>query len=136
MVLWLFVLVPMLINRRDTVRRTSDVALATRVLNTSRAARLIRRAGPAFGHRSDPDWRPEVDDEHEDFDDWMRMPPVRSSSPQTVPGAVGRGGHLAGRGGRNPDYLDVDVVEENSGRRCPWGAGHRETVRIGPTGAG
>ncbi len=40
-VLWLFVLVPMLINRRDTVRRTSDVALATRVLNTARGARLI-----------------------------------------------------------------------------------------------
>ena len=32
-VLWLFVLVPMLISKRDTVRRTSDVALATRVLN-------------------------------------------------------------------------------------------------------
>ena len=32
-VLWLFVLVPMLISRRDAVRRTSDVALATRVLN-------------------------------------------------------------------------------------------------------
>ena len=31
-VLWLFVLVPILINKRDTVRRTSDVALATRVL--------------------------------------------------------------------------------------------------------
>ena len=36
-VLWLFVLVPMLISKRDTVRRTSDVALATRVLNTGRA---------------------------------------------------------------------------------------------------
>ena len=34
-VLWLFVLVPMLINKRDTVRRTSDVALATRVLNSA-----------------------------------------------------------------------------------------------------
>ena len=32
-VLWLFVLVPMLISKRDAVRRTSDVALATRVLN-------------------------------------------------------------------------------------------------------
>ena len=47
MVLWLFVLVPMLINKRDTVRRTSDVALATRVLNSGgRAARLIKRGGP------------------------------------------------------------------------------------------
>ena len=36
-VLWLFVLVPMLISKRDAVRRTSDVALATRVLNTATA---------------------------------------------------------------------------------------------------
>ena len=54
-VLWLFVLVPMLINKRDTVRRTSDVALATRVLNTK--SRLIRRSGPATGHRHDPAWK-------------------------------------------------------------------------------
>ena len=43
-VLWLFVLVPMLISKRDAVRRTSDVALATRVLNTGRGARLLKRA--------------------------------------------------------------------------------------------
>jgi hypothetical protein len=55
-VLWLFVLVPMLTGKRDAVRRTSDVALATRVLNSGAAARLLRRAGPASGHRSDPDW--------------------------------------------------------------------------------
>ena len=36
-VLWLFVLVPMLISKRDAVRRTSDVALATRVLNSGAA---------------------------------------------------------------------------------------------------
>ena len=40
-VLWLFVLVPMLISKRDAVRRTSDVALATRVLNSGRRARLL-----------------------------------------------------------------------------------------------
>ncbi|PRC47526.1 hypothetical protein C6A85_84495, partial [Mycobacterium sp. ITM-2017-0098] len=63
-VLWLFVLVPMLISKRDAVRRTSDVALATRVLNSTAGARLRRRRGPASGHRSDPDWRPsdDVDD--------------------------------------------------------------------------
>src|SRR3954451_22581081 len=62
-VLWLFVLVPMLISKRDAVRRTSDVALATRVLNTGRGARLLRRrGGPATGHRSDPDWQPSEDD--------------------------------------------------------------------------
>src|ERR1700753_4041500 len=61
-VLWLFVLVPMLISKRDAVRRTSDVALATRVLNGDNNSRLIRRSGPAAGHRSDPDWKPAAED--------------------------------------------------------------------------
>lgn len=70
-VLWLFVLVPMLISKRDAVRRTSDVALATRVLNGGAGARLLKRGGPAAGHRwgylppegqgDDPDWKPEED---------------------------------------------------------------------------
>src|SRR6201986_3460666 len=59
-VLWLFVLVPMLISKRDAVRRTSDVALATRVLNGA-GSRLLKRGGPAAGHRSDPHWTPEED---------------------------------------------------------------------------
>ncbi len=67
-VLWLFVLVPMLISKRDAVRRTSDVALATRVLNSDAAARLIKRGGPAAGHRSNPDWQPD-EDENEDLED-------------------------------------------------------------------
>jgi len=67
-VLWLFVLVPMLVSKREAVRRTSDVALATRVLNSGVAARLIKRGGPAAGHRSDPDWQPD-EDAHDDLDD-------------------------------------------------------------------
>jgi hypothetical protein len=59
----------MLISKRDAVRRTSDVALATRVLNTTTSARLLKRGGPASGHRSDPDWRPSEDDLDETFDD-------------------------------------------------------------------
>src|ERR1700688_2326765 len=68
-VLWLFVLVPMLISKRDAVRRTSDVALATRVLNTGRGARLLRRGRPAAGHRSDPDWQHSGDDLDDDLDE-------------------------------------------------------------------
>ena len=68
-VLWLFVLVPMLINKRDTVRRTSDVALATRVLNGGARSRLIRRGRPAAGHRQDPDWQPEDGLAHDVADD-------------------------------------------------------------------
>src|SRR3954468_18634904 len=68
-VLWLFVLVPMLISKRDAVRRTSDVALATRVLNGTSSGRLLKRAGPASGHRSDPDWRASEEELDENFDE-------------------------------------------------------------------
>ena len=44
-VLWLFVLVPMLISKRDAVRRTSDVALATRVLNGATSGTAAASAG-------------------------------------------------------------------------------------------
>jgi hypothetical protein len=113
-VLWLFVLVPMLINKRDTVRRTSDVALATRVLNTGgRAARLIKRGKPAAGHRSDPDWQPaaEVDDE-EEFDEEKTGPVVVTGKPSRVR-SVAVVTSLAEE--VEPDYLDVDVVDEDSG---------------------
>ena len=97
-VLWLFVLVPMLISKRDAVRRTSDVALATRVLNSGAGARLRRRGGPAAGHRSDPHWQPADDDEAQADD------------------APGRSVVMVAddtRDGDEPDYLDVDVVEES-----------------------
>src|SRR3954470_18423494 len=68
-VLWLFVLVPMLISKRDAVRRTSDVALATRVLNGTSSGRLLKRGGPASGHRSDPDWKASEDELDENFDE-------------------------------------------------------------------
>src|SRR5882757_9366639 len=115
-VLWLFVLVPMLISKRDTVRRTSDVALATRVLNTGRGARLLRRrSGPAAGHYSDPDWRPSEDhldddgvDDHDEDDHQdapSRRPVVQAAAAVST----------------EPDYLDVDVVEMDSGA-LPVGA--------------
>lgn len=125
-VLWLFVLVPMLISKRDAVRRTSDVALATRVLNGGAGARLLKRSGPAAGHRSDPDWKPEeewadepVDGvyadadldqtedlqqevEDDDADEVRRPRPVvmKVAAAQEVDDA-------------EPDYLDVDVVEDS-----------------------
>ena len=119
-VLWLFVLVPMLINRRDTVRRTSDVALATRVLNGGgRAARLIKRGRPAAGHRSDPDWRPEAEDELEDFDEDDTGPVVVTGKPSRMR-SVAVVTALAEED--EPDYLDVDIVEDDSGA-LPVGAG-------------
>ena len=50
-VLWLFVLVPMLVSKREAVRRTSDVALATRVLNSGVAA-SADQAGRTGGRAS------------------------------------------------------------------------------------
>lgn len=100
-VLWLFVLVPMLISKRDAVRRTSDVALATRVLNSAAAARLLRRSGPAAGHRSDPHWRA---DEH-------RYDVLDDDEADEPSGAVA----VAVVDDAGPDYLDVEIVDEDSG---------------------
>jgi hypothetical protein len=109
-VLWLFVLVPMLVSKRDAVRRTSDVALATRVLNNSTAARLIKRGKPAAGHRSNPDWQPD-EDEHDDHLDDLDADqdddvlPTRVMATVAAPMSTGETG---------PDYLDVDVIDPAS----------------------
>ncbi|BBY82096.1 hypothetical protein H7I53_14570 [Mycolicibacterium pulveris] len=105
-ILWLFVLVPMLISKRDAVRRTSDVALATRVLNSGRNARLLRRPRPAAGHASDPDWRPAEDD---DFDDAVDDEPVSRER------SLVRAAAVDVEQDAEPEYLDVDVVGEDSG---------------------
>src|SRR4051794_23337318 len=118
-VLWLFVLVPMLISKRDTVRRTSDVALATRVLNTRSGERLLRRRKPAAGHHSDPDWRPMHDDledlhgRHEDEQEYDAEPVTAPRKAVVVMAAA--------KVAAEPDYLDVDIVEEDSGA-LPIGA--------------
>ena len=128
-VLWLFVLVPMLISKRDAVRRTSDVALATRVLNGGAGSRLLKRNGPAAGHRSDPDWKPEEDTADEDFaddadqdqhdeldesqDEEADTDDLQRARPVVVKVAVAED--------TEPDYLDVDVVEDSGA--LPAGAG-------------
>jgi hypothetical protein len=112
-VLWLFVLVPMLISKRDTVRRTSDVALATRVLNSGHGARLLRRRKPAAGHHSDPTWRPT----HDDLDEYDDDEPDNASRTAVVVMA-------AAKVEPESEYLDVDVVEEDSGA-LPLGASAR-----------
>ena len=95
-VLWLFVLVPMLISKRDAVRRTSDVALATRVLNGGGRTRLLRRKAPAAGHASDPDWRPSDDDlDEDDLDEDVDEEPARRTVVR-VAAVRGRAGHRAG----------------------------------------
>lgn len=121
-VLWLFVLVPMLINKRETVRRTSDVALATRVLGSDAKARLVRRRGPATGHRHDPDWQIDADptDEHdevEEFDEAVRAARTGARTRATSVMVVATSGRsaLVEEDLTEPVYLDVDVVDESSG---------------------
>ncbi|MBW0018308.1 MAG: hypothetical protein JO236_12290 [Mycobacterium sp.] len=124
-VLWLFVLVPMLISKRDAVRRTSDVALATRVLNGSAGARLLKRGGPAAGHRSDPDWRPEeewddepTDGHFADADAEQDLARDDKEQEQCVEADDGQGSRpvvmrIPVAESSEPDYLDVDVVEDS-----------------------
>ncbi|RAU91305.1 hypothetical protein DQP58_20925 [Mycobacterium colombiense] len=117
-VLWLFVLVPMLVSKRDAVRRTSDVALATRVLNGGGNSRLVKRSGPAAGHRSDPNWTPpedsvdtdldderDLDDDDHESDDDPETDELSRRRPVVMRMAVAES--------TEPDYLDVDVVEDS-----------------------
>ncbi|MEB3031622.1 divisome protein SepX/GlpR [[Mycobacterium] nativiensis] len=109
-VLWLFVLVPMLVSKRDAVRRTSDVALATRVLTSGSSARLLKRGGPAAGHRSAPDWQQDTADaEHDDHEDVDEDEPAESESRVFV--AAAEQGEL--------DYLDVDVIADDDSDVLP-----------------
>ncbi|TQF74338.1 hypothetical protein FK531_05080 [Rhodococcus spelaei] len=68
-VVWLIVLLPMQAKRRPRIRQTTDVALATRVLDRDQLARQHKR-GPATGHRSDPNWRSDPN-RPMDAEDWM-----------------------------------------------------------------
>ncbi|BCI83682.1 membrane protein [Mycolicibacterium sp. TY66] len=124
-VLWLFVLVPMLISKRENVRRTSDVALATRVLNTNGNSRLRRRSGPAAGHYSDPHWK--QDDDLSAFEeDFARSDATTDSIPVADPEADKTHSmvvveHVVVE---ESEYLDVEVVEMDSGA-LPIGASGR-----------
>ncbi|WP_406814299.1 gephyrin-like molybdotransferase receptor GlpR [Mycobacterium sp. M23085] len=121
-VLWLFVLVPMLVSKRDAVRRTSDVALATRVLNGGGNSRLIKRSGPAAGHRSDPNWTPPQEDADADADadldekrDFSEDEDRESDDTDTDELSRRRPVvmRMAVAEPTEPDYLDVDVVEDS-----------------------
>ncbi|WP_174566833.1 hypothetical protein [Nocardia crassostreae] len=55
-VLWVFVLFPMLADRHPRIRQHTEAALSTRVLHRGDAKRRTRK-GPATGHDTDPDLR-------------------------------------------------------------------------------
>jgi hypothetical protein len=116
----------MLISKRDAVRRTSDVALATRVLNGGDKSRLLKRKGrPAAGHRHDPDWQRDEDEFVDDIDSDDEVQPVRTRSVVVVTAVTEE---IAAE----PDYLDVDVVDEDSGA-LPVGGGAARAASVQPT---
>jgi hypothetical protein len=132
-VLWLFVLVPMLISKRDAVRRTSDVALATRVLNGGAGSRLLKRTGPAAGHRSDPNWKPEDEPVEDDFADTDRIGDSaehehedEDEDADECPQPVVM--KMAVAEDSEPDYLDVDVIEDSAA--LPAGASAAEPALV------
>ncbi|MFD4291699.1 gephyrin-like molybdotransferase receptor GlpR [Rhodococcus sp. NPDC058505] len=120
--MWLFVLLPMQAKRRPRIRQTTDAALATRVLDRDLHARQNRR-GPATGHRSDPNWRPDpnrplhaedwmeaharadVDPHDLDYDDPDLDAEYDDDIDRAVPRYDERGGtpYRRGRGGFDPE---------------------------------
>ncbi|MEI7717637.1 MAG: gephyrin-like molybdotransferase receptor GlpR, partial [Mycobacterium sp.] len=134
-VLWLFVLVPMLVSKRDAVRRTSDVALATRVLNGGAGAKLLKRTGPAAGHRSDPDWMPEEEPADDEFADTERIghadaSPDADDRERTLPVVM----RMAVAERTEPDYLDVDVIEDSAALPAGVAASVAEPVAVDADG--
>lgn len=136
-VLWLFVLVPMLIGKRDAVRRTSDVALATRVLNGDAGSRLLKRGGPAAGHRSDPDWKPEQEPAEDEF---MVADEDQRHNSDADTEELHRSGRavvkVATAEPAEPDYLDVDVVEDSGALPAGASAGAAEPAAVAVDGDG
>ncbi|MRH86883.1 hypothetical protein GFY24_05265 [Nocardia sp. SYP-A9097] len=64
-VLWVFVLFPMLAGRHPRIRQHTDAALNTRVLHRGDTERRTRK-GPATGHDTDPDYVPVRRKHHHD----------------------------------------------------------------------
>jgi hypothetical protein len=87
---WVFVLLPMMMSKRPRIMQTSDIALATRVLHRGGTKKPVR--GPASGHASDPDWRPEYDE--------------RVSAPASV--VFGRTASSTDRAGREASNIDAE----------------------------
>ncbi|WP_280407883.1 divisome protein SepX/GlpR [Nocardia brasiliensis] len=89
-VLWVFVLFPILADRHPRIRRTTDAALATRVLHRGDSKRRTK-SGPAAGHETDPNWRPRRTQRKyahsDDAEDRMTTPaddPVTEGDPPAI----------------------------------------------------
>ncbi|WP_067698160.1 divisome protein SepX/GlpR [Nocardia jejuensis] len=72
-VLWVFVLFPMLTSRHPRIRQHTDAALSTRVLHRGDDTERRIRKGPASGHDTDPDYVPVRRKHHHSDDPEDRM---------------------------------------------------------------
>lgn len=113
-VVWLFVLVPMMIKRRPEVRKTTDVALATRVLHRGGKSVRAKSRRPAGRHPHDPDWEPPAreyrkagqaltdDDDHPDLDDELvaEKETVATGSAKESTGRASKGSESTARGSK------------------------------------
>ncbi|MCC3317291.1 divisome protein SepX/GlpR [Nocardia africana] len=143
-VLWVFVLFPMLADRHPRIRRTTDAALATRVLHRGGTRRRAKK-GPATGHETDPDWVPTPRQKRlshgDDAEDRMttsadepvieddRNAPERAESEVTR--AHRSAGDPPGHTGEDEDHAretpgDAADAEPGEDERADLGAGDRE----------
>ncbi|GAB2643707.1 hypothetical protein GCM10027169_09500 [Gordonia jinhuaensis] len=113
-VVWLFVLAPMMIKRRPEVRKTTDVALATRVLHRGGKSVRAKSRRPAGRHPHDPDWEPPAreyrkagqaltdDDDHPDLDDELvaEKDTVATGSAKESTGRASKGSESTARGSK------------------------------------
>ncbi|MBF6395008.1 hypothetical protein IU438_04315 [Nocardia cyriacigeorgica] len=125
-VLWVFVLFPILADRHPRIRQTTDTALATRVLHRGGSKRRTR-SGPAAGHDSDPDWRPRrvqrkrphSDDAEDRMTTSADEPVTEADEEQNTPGDVIETGaaratpaETARRAVTETELDEIDAVED------------------------
>ncbi|GAB0101447.1 hypothetical protein JMUB6875_04110 [Nocardia sp. JMUB6875] len=115
-VLWVFVLFPMLANRHPRIRQHTDAALSTRVLHRGGAKRRTRK-GPATGHETDPDYVPvrrKLQHPSEDPEDRMTRSddsPTASDEKEVETEGPGDGAQVTAEASE-PEKDSVEVVAE------------------------
>jgi len=102
---WLAVLVPMVANHRQEIRRTGDGALAARVLHRGGSGLRLRRPGPAAGHRSDPDWleHDHLEHDHLEYDHEEATVELPANEDETADEQHETARRRSGRGGYDPE---------------------------------
>ncbi|MFI6040171.1 gephyrin-like molybdotransferase receptor GlpR [Nocardia sp. NPDC051321] len=108
-VLWVFVLFPILADRHPRIRRTTDAALATRVLVRGDSKRRTK-SGPAAGHETDPNWRPRrAQRKHAHSDDAEDRMTTPADEPVTEGDLPAIAESAASR--PDPDIADAELAE-------------------------